>query len=93
MPAITKPPGEIILYKSTDGSIKIDVVLEDETVWLTQQQMAELFQSSRTNIVEHIKHIYEEGKLDETATCRNFRQVQKEGSRNVEVNCLFTIST
>ena len=51
--------------------------------------MAELFQSSRTNIVEHIKHIYDEGELDENATCRNFRQVQKEGARNVERELLF----
>jgi hypothetical protein len=58
--------------------------LEDENVWLTQQQMATLFQSSRTNVVEHIKHIYEEGELDECATCRDFRQVQQEGNRNVE---------
>jgi hypothetical protein len=56
----------------------------DETVWLTQQQMAELFQTSRTNIVEHIKHIYEEGELEQLSTCRNFRQVQTEGNRKVE---------
>ncbi len=55
----------------------------DETVWLTQQQMAELFQSSRTNIVEHIQHIYDEGELDEESTCRKFRQVRMEGSRQV----------
>lgn len=55
----------------------------DESVWLTQQQMAELFQSSRTNIVEHIRHIYEEGELDEVSTCRKFRQVRIEGSRRV----------
>ena len=55
----------------------------DETVWLTQQQMAELFHSSRTNIVEHIQHIYDEGELDEISTCRNFRQVRTEGNRQV----------
>lgn len=59
--------GEIILYQTEDGGTKIDVRFEDETVWLTQQQMAELFQSSRSNIVEHIQHIYEEGELDEAA--------------------------
>lgn len=75
--------GEIILYQSEDGLTKIDVRFEDETVWLTQQQMAELFQSSRSNIVEHIQHIYEEGELDEAATCRKFRQVRTEGSRQV----------
>ncbi len=75
--------GEIILYQTEDGLTKIDVRFEDETVWLTQQQMADLFQSSRSNIVEHIQHIYEEGELDESATCRKFRQVRTEGSRQV----------
>ena len=62
---------------------KLDVRMEDETVWLTQQQMAELFQTSRTNVVDHIKNIYEEGELDENSTCRKFRQVRMEGSRQV----------
>lgn len=75
--------GEIILYQTEDGGTKIDVRFENETVWLTQQQMAELFQSSRSNIVEHIQHIYEEGELDEAATCRKFRQVRTEGNRQV----------
>ncbi|MBQ9662417.1 MAG: virulence RhuM family protein [Oscillospiraceae bacterium] len=75
--------GEIVLYQTEDGLTKIDVRFEDETVWLTQQQMADLFQSSRSNIVEHIQHIYEEGELDETATCRKFRQVRTEGNRQV----------
>lgn len=75
--------GEIVIYQSKTGNTKIDVRFVDETVWLTQQQMAELFQSSRTNIVEHIRHIYEEGELDEASTCRNFRQVRMEGSRQV----------
>lgn len=74
---------DILIYKSQDGLTKIDVKFEDETVWLTQQQMALLFQTSRTNIVEHIKHIYEENELDKTSTCRNFRQVQEEGNRSV----------
>ncbi|MCM1026271.1 MAG: virulence RhuM family protein [Roseburia sp.] len=76
--------GEIIIYQTDKGTTKIDVRMADETVWLTQQQMAELFQSSRTNIVEHIRHIYEEGELDENSTCRNFRQVRIEGSRQVQ---------
>ena len=76
--------GEIIIYQTDDGDTRLDVRMIDDTVWLTQQQMAELFQSSRTNIVEHIKHIYEEGELDEVSTCRNFRQVRQEGSRTVE---------
>ncbi|MBQ8120305.1 MAG: virulence RhuM family protein [Ruminococcus sp.] len=76
--------GEVIIYQTDEGDTKIDVRFVDESVWLTQQQMAELFQSSRTNIVEHICHIYEEGELDEISTCRKFRQVRLEGSRMVE---------
>ena len=75
--------GDIVIYQTEDGDTKIYVRFVDETVWLTQQQMAELFQSSRTNIVEHIQHIYEEGELDEASTCRKFRQVRTEGSRQV----------
>lgn len=75
--------GEIVIYQTDDGNTKIDVRFVDETVWLTQQQMAELFRSSRTNIVEHIHHIYEEGELDEASTCRKFRQVRTEGNRQV----------
>ena len=81
---VTMPEqGEIVIYQATDGVTKIDVKFVDETVWLTQQQMADLFQSSRTNILEHIQHIYEEGELDEISTCRKFRQVRMEGSRQV----------
>lgn len=75
--------GDIVIYQTEDGATKIDVRFEGETVWLTQQQMAELFGSSRTNIVEHIRHIYEEGELDEDSTCRKFRQVRDEGGRRV----------
>ena len=75
--------GDIVIYQTEDGGTKIDVRFEGETVWLTQQQMAELFGSSRTNIVEHIRHIYEEGELDEPSTCRKFRQVRNEGGRQV----------
>lgn len=75
--------GDVIIYQSEDGKTKIDVRFVDETVWLSQQQMVELFKTSRTNIVEHIAHIYEEGELDEISTCRKFRQVRQEGSRTV----------
>lgn len=73
----------IIIYQSEDGQTHIEVRVEEETLWLSQQQMAELFQTSRTNVVEHIKHIYEEGELQEDTTCRKFRQVQTEGKRQV----------
>ena len=69
---------EIIIYQTSDNTPKIEVKLQDENIWLSQQQIAELFQSSRTNVVEHIKNIYSEGELNELATCRKFRQVHTE---------------
>jgi hypothetical protein len=78
-----KTDSEMLIYQAEDGTTKISVRFENENVWLTQQQMAELYQSSRTNVVEHIKHIYEEGELEEISTCRKFRQVQTEGNREV----------
>lgn len=60
--------GDIIIYQSESGETKIDVRFQDETVWLTQAQMEELFQSSHANVVEHIKNIYSEGELDESST-------------------------
>ena len=80
---------QFLIYQSEDGKIKLDVRFVDETVWLTQQQLAELFQTSRTNVVEHIQHIYEEGELDAAATCREFRQVRTEGTREVARNMAF----
>lgn len=74
---------QIVIYQTEDGQTQIDVRLENETVWLTQAQMVTLFKSSRTNILEHIQHIYEDDELDESSTCRKFRQVQKEGNRMV----------
>lgn len=81
--------GEIIIYQAEDGLTHIDVKIQDETIWLSQQQMADLYQTSRTNVVEHIKHIYEENELDEQSTCRNFRQVRQEGNREVSRNIPF----
>ena len=78
-----EPSGEVIVYQREDGAPALEVRLEGETVWLSQQQLAELFQTSRTNVVEHIGNIYAEGELDEGATCRDFRQVRVEGSREV----------
>ena len=75
--------GEILIYQTDAGMTNIEVKLQDETVWLTQQQLVELYQTSRTNVVEHIKHIYAEGELEEVSTCRKFRQVRKEGNREV----------
>lgn len=75
--------GEIIIYQSEDGSGKLDVKLEDETVWLTQNQLVELFHSSKANVSEHIKNIFDEGELEEDSTVREFRTVRKEGNREV----------
>ncbi len=73
---------EIILYQHDSGSTHIDVRIEDETVWLTQQQIIDLFGSCKANISDHLKHIYESGELEEPATIQNFRTVRKEGGAN-----------
>ena len=78
-----KTNSQILIYQSPTGAIKIDVRLEDETVWLTQKLMAELFQVKPQNITMHLKNIYKEGELDEKATCKDYLQVQKEGKREV----------
>ena len=75
--------GEILLYQDENGSTQIEVRLENENVWLTQAQLVTLYQSSKANVSEHIKHIFEEGELEEKTTVRKFRTVQKEGSREV----------
>jgi len=72
----------IEIYQSEDGLVKIDVRLDDETVWLTQQQIAELFDTARSSVVEHIKHIYEDDELSQDATCREFRQVRSHSGQN-----------
>lgn len=70
---------EIIIYQTQDGQTKIDVRLENETVWLSQSQIVELFQSSKANISEHISHIFEEGELDENSVVRKFRTTAQDG--------------
>lgn len=74
---------QIIIYQSEDGNTRIEVKFTGETVWLSQQQMADLYQTTRPNIVQHIRNIYADGELDEPATCKNFLQVRQEGSRQV----------
>ena len=83
-----QPESQIIIYQTKDGHTKLDVRLENETVWLSQQHMAELFQSSKQNISQHIQSIYSEGELSEEATVKKFLTVQTEGERNVnrEIN-------
>ena len=81
--------GEIIIYTSSDGIKKVDVRFVNNTVWLSQQQIADLFETSRTNVVSHIGNIYDEGELDKQLTCQEFRQVQKEGNRTIARNIPF----
>jgi len=78
--------GEIIIYQTPDGATNLDVRLADETIWLTQAQMVVLFDSSKTNVSEHIKHIYITRELEKSATVRNFRTVRIEGKREVNRN-------
>lgn len=76
--------GEILIYQNQEGNIKIDVRLEEETVWLTQAQICDLFQKSKATISEHISNVFVEGELEAISTVRKFRTVQQEGSRQVE---------
>lgn len=81
--------GEILLYKTTDGEAKIEVTLQNETVWLTLDQMAELFQRNKSTISRHLKNILESGELQADSTVAFFATVQKEGNREVERNIVF----
>ena len=77
--------GEIIIQQTNDGKNKIDVKLERETVWLTQTQLVELYQSSKSNVSEHIKHIFEEKELEENSVVRNFRTTASDGKQYEKV--------
>jgi hypothetical protein len=80
-----QPTSEFILFQTEDQKIAVDVRLDDETVWLTQDQMATLFDKAKSTISEHIKHIFEENELDKTAVVRKFRTTASDG-KNYEVN-------
>ena len=79
----------IILYESNDGSLQVDVHLEDETVRLNQDRMAELFGVQRPAIMKHLQNIFDEGELDEHSTCSILEQVQREGNREVKKEVKF----
>lgn len=81
--------GNIAIYTDKENNVKIDVLLEQDNVWLTQKKLAELFDIKHNTIVHHIQEIYSSEELTEKATCRNFRQVQKEGNRSVSRDLLF----
>jgi hypothetical protein len=76
--------GEFLLYRTEDGRVKLEVRLEHETIWLTQQMMADLFQTTKQNISLHIQNIIEEGELDQQATVKDFLTVRQEGERQVQ---------
>ena len=80
---------EIILYTTQDGDVKVEVILQDESVWLTQKAMGELFGVVKSTISEHLSNIYESGELEKSATVRKFRTVQNESGRDVQRNIDF----
>lgn len=82
-PTTPLPGGQVVVYDTPDGAVHVDVRLEQETVWLTQRQMADLFGRDRSVVARHISNAFEEGELDPKATCANFAQVQAEGGRAV----------
>lgn len=85
----TDNKGQFLVYSTEDGEVRIDVRLENETVWLPQQQIAELFQTTVPNISMHIRNVYEESELTPEATLKNFLTVRKEGNRDVQRNLEF----
>lgn len=74
---------ELVIFKAQDGNVKLDVKLENETVWLTQAQMTELFQTTKQNISLHLNNVFKEGELDKSSTVKEYLTVQKEGDRQV----------
>lgn len=83
------PDNQIAFYQSSDGSVNIEVLFAEENIWLTQKKMAELFDTTPQNITQHLKNIYAEGEADQTATCKDFLQVQEEGGEKSKETPLF----
>ena len=83
IPPSPAPGGEILLYQTEDGRTRIQCRFENETIWLTQAQIAELFQTTPQNVTLHLKAIFAEGELVEMATCKDYLQVRREGGREV----------
>jgi len=79
--------GEIIIYQNKENNVSLNVRLEDENVWLTQANLVELYQSSKSNVSEHIKHIFDEGELDENSVVRKFRTTASDG-KNQDISIL-----
>lgn len=76
--------GKILIYQNEKGDTKIDVYFTEDTIWMTQKSMCELYQVAKSSISEHISNIYKDGELEEATTVRKFRTVQIEGTRKVE---------
>lgn len=85
--------GKILIYQNEKGDTKIDVFFTDETIWMTQRSMADLYQTTPQNITVHIKNIYSDGELSEDATCKNYLQVQNEGGARCDGNDNTTVLT
>ena len=86
---MSESKGELIIYQTEDGLTRIDVRLDNDTVWLSLDQMAELFQRDKSTISRHIKNVFQEGELTEDATVANFATVQSEGDRQVSRNITY----
>ena len=82
--SIDAPGGEILVYEAADGGVRVDVRLDSDTVWLTQDQMSELFGRERSVVTKHVRNVFREGELEARATCAKFAQVQIEGGRTVK---------
>lgn len=89
MPKKKLPDNQITFYQTPDGSVNIEVFYVEENIWLTQKRMAELFATTPQNITMHLKNIYSDGELAESATCKEFLQVQKEGERDIKRSLIF----
>ena len=76
--------GNILIYQTEKGDTKIDAYFNDETIWMSQKSIAELYQTTPQNITIHIRNIYNDGELDENSTCKDYLQVQNEGTRSVQ---------
>jgi hypothetical protein len=75
---------QITIYETPDGKIRIDVIFENNNIWLNQKLIAQLFETTTQNITQHLQQIYKDQEIDEKATCKDFLQVQKEGDREVK---------
>ena len=81
---VQAPGGEVLVYEAPDGGVRVEVKLDRDTVWLTQRQMSELFETTPENVLMHLKNIYADGELEEPATAKDFLAVRMEGKRQVQ---------